>query len=225
MNDASESEPRTQHGPMAAIAEQVLARAKSVHRYLRLKKVRLFFTLAGEASLGSLLDIGGGSGIAGEFLTLYEAFDRVVIVNLDPPEYPGTAKAHLRNVRADGCCLPFAPSSFDWIFSNAVIEHVGGWDRQRAFAAEVRRMARIGYFVTTPDKYFPIEPHTLLPFYQFLPAAVQKRVAPYTFGYLKHYEEINLLSAGQLQKLFPEATIRRVGFPLRGNSLVALYRR
>ena len=50
-------------------------------------------------------------------------------------------------------------------------------------------------------------------------------VAPHTPGYLKEYEEINLLTATQLRGLFPEATVRTVGFPVLGNNLVAYYRR
>ncbi|HEV8076747.1 MAG TPA: class I SAM-dependent methyltransferase, partial [Candidatus Acidoferrum sp.] len=122
---------------------------------------------------------------------------------------------------ADGRELPLESGSFDWVFSNAVIEHVGGWEHQERFAQEIQRVAARGYFVTTPNKYFPIEPHAMLPFYQFLPVFLQKKVAPYSPGYLRAYEEINLLSAGQMKKLFPGATVLPVGFPVLGNSLVA----
>lgn len=56
-------------------------------------------------------------------------------------------------------------------------EHVGGIESQRKFGAEIARVARRGYFVTTPNKFFPIEPHTLLPLYQFLPERWQRKVA------------------------------------------------
>jgi len=87
----------------------------------------------------------------------------------------------------------FADRSFDWVFSNAVIEHVGGIEEQRKFASEISRVARCGYFVTTPNKFFPIEPHTLLPLYQFLPERWQRKVVRISPYYMHVYERVRLL--------------------------------
>ena len=60
----------------------------------------------------------------------------------------------VRYVQGDACALPFADGEFDLYFSNAVIEHVGGGERQRAFVAEALRVApRV--FITTPNRWFP----------------------------------------------------------------------
>lgn len=204
----------------------VLRSIRSIHEKFRREKIDAFMRLVdGEARRGTLLDVGGGPGINGEFLSLYGRFERVVTVNLHSQGISGTNGAQLQELIADGRQLPVKDGAFDWVFSNAVIEHVGKHQDQERFANEVRRVAKRGYFVACPNKYFPIEPHTLLPFYQFLPEALQRKVAPYSPGYLKQYEEITLLTAGELQKLFPEATVEAVGFPLIGNSLVACYRR
>jgi hypothetical protein len=130
---------------------------------------------------------------------------------------------HMHGVAADGCALPFKPNAFDWVFSNAVIEHVGSWEKQKQFAQEVRRVARKGYFVATPNRNFPLEPHTLLPFYQFMTPRLQRVALKVSPGYLTEYEEINLLSAGQLGALFPEARILKTGIPGLPNVLVAFY--
>ncbi|MCI0541020.1 MAG: class I SAM-dependent methyltransferase [Verrucomicrobiales bacterium] len=206
------------------VRERVLGWARPIHRKLRGRKVARFLDLAGNERPGQLLDIGGGVGIDGEFRPVYERFAAVTVINLEPKTLDDDGTQDYRLVLGDGCQLPFSARSFDWVFSNAVIEHVGGWERQKRFAEEIRRVASKGYFVTTPDKYFPIEPHTLCPCYQFLPVAAQKRFVRYTPGYLTQYEEINLLSSKQLRILFPEAEIQRVGFPVWGNSLVALCR-
>ena len=75
--------------------------------------------------------------------------------------------------RGDACALPFADKSFDYVFSNAVIEHVGGVKRARLMLAESVRVARKGAFHTTPDRKFPIEVHTQLPLLHWLPRGWQ----------------------------------------------------
>ncbi|WP_448614615.1 class I SAM-dependent methyltransferase [Modestobacter sp. URMC 112] len=69
----------------------------------------------------------------------------------------------------DACSLPFADNTFDYVFSNAVIEHVGGPERARQMLAESRRVARKGAFHTTPNRWFPVETHTQVPFLHWLP--------------------------------------------------------
>jgi len=183
----------------------------------------LFLQLARVTAGESLLDVGGGRGFAGEYQRLYESFDTVTIANLCT-HLNLPIHAHLRLVGADGCALQFKACAFDWVFSNAVIEHVGSWEKQRQFAQEVRRVAKKGYFVATPNRHFPIEPHTLLPFYQFMPPGLQRVALRLSPGYLTVYEEISLLSARQLGALFPEAQILKTGLPGLTNVLVAFYR-
>jgi SAM-dependent methyltransferase len=66
-------------------------------------------------------------------------------------------------VTASGTDLPFEDDAFDIAFSNAVIEHVGGRDEQERFVHELCRVApRV--FVSTPNRWFPVEVHTLMPF-------------------------------------------------------------
>jgi ubiquinone/menaquinone biosynthesis C-methylase UbiE len=148
----------------------------------------------------------------------------VVVANIRPQNLSDVHGVHIRELVADGRQLPFGAGAFDWVFSNAVIEHVGSYEDQVRFATEVRRVAAKGYFVASPYKKFPIEPHTLLPLYQFLSKSLQQKVAPYSPGYLREYEEINLLIATELQQLFPEARVHSAGLPIFGNSIVACYR-
>lgn len=207
--------------------KHLLQRIKPIHRKFRAEKMEMFLrTMDGDATEPlRLLDVGGGPGVDGEFLGLYSRFGEVVVVNLDRKTFDAPAGVRLQSLVGDGRSLPFASGSFDWVFSNAVIEHVGDWEDQVRFANEVRRVASRGYFVTTPNRYFPLEPHTLIPFYQFLPVSVQQRVAPHSPGYLKSYEPINLLTANQMRTLFPESHVVAMGFPVWGNSLVASYQR
>jgi ubiquinone/menaquinone biosynthesis C-methylase UbiE len=192
-----------------------------IHSRLRSRKLDLFFRLARIAPEETLLDLGGGPGFLGEFRRLYDLFGKVTVVNpgIEVSRYYGR---EIDFVAGDGCTLPFRSRAFDWVFSNAVIEHVGGWQRQKLFADEIRRVARKGYFVATPNRYFPIDPHTFLPFYQFMPVRLQQAVVH--VSPVAHYEEINLLCARQLSVLFPEGDVFRTGLPGLAMGLVAFWR-
>jgi ubiquinone/menaquinone biosynthesis C-methylase UbiE len=193
--------------------------AQPIHKHFRGGKSERFLGLL-NTQPGKLLDVGGGTGMNGEFARLYQRFDSVTVVNLDRPEHDAEGAYNLRIVNADGRSLPFVDKSFDWVFSNAVIEHVGDWEDQKRFAAEVRRVASRGYFVTTPNLYFPIEPHALLPLYQFYPDRLKPLALRVSPGYMKEVEHIELLTKSKLQALFPEAQVQRVNF---ASALIAFH--
>jgi SAM-dependent methyltransferase len=186
--------------------------AQPIHHRFRSGKSDIFLGLLDRTNPGRLLDVGGGTGISGEFLRLYGVFESVTIANLSPPDQGPAYLSNVRIINADGRQLPFADGAFEWVFSNAVIEHVGDWEDQRHFANEIRRVASKGYFVTTPNRYFPIEPHALLPLYQFYPDRLKPLALRISPGYMKEVENINLLTPKRLQRLFPEAQVRCVNF-------------
>lgn len=107
-------------------------------------------------------------------------------------------------VQADGRELPFDDASFDIAHSNAVIEHVGSRDQQSRFVAELCRVAKRVY-ISTPNKLSPIETHTLIPCAHWLP----RRACWWIYRklgreYYASQDTLNLISASQLVKLFPE---------------------
>ena len=72
--------------------------------------------------------------------------------------YPGVTYRQVEPHRP----LPYADRSFDVACSNAVIEHLGSVAHQRAFIADIARVAN-RTFLTVPNRFFPIEHHTALP--------------------------------------------------------------
>jgi SAM-dependent methyltransferase len=149
------------------------------------------------------------------------------------------AKADLRGaaswVAGDGRLLPFRDRAFDIVFSNSVIEHVGDSASQARFAKEVARVGR-GYWVQTPNRWFPVEQHLLTPFVHWLPKRWQRAVVsrftvwalitPATPDrrrfYLEHFlADVRLLSASELAALFPGARIIRERFWGWTKSLIA----
>jgi hypothetical protein len=139
-----------------------------------------------------------------------------------------TGPGWIRAVGGDACDPPaeLSNDNFDLVFSNSVIEHVGGHQRRAAFAAAVHRLAP-HHWVQTPNRYFPIEPHWLFPGFQFLPARaraeVQRRWPVGHFAALRGKQddrdrmrdvlEVELVSKSELHWYFPDSEVipERVG--------------
>lgn len=107
--------------------------------------------------------------------------------------------------------------SFDIAFSNSVIEHVGGFSDQTLMVNEMRRVSSRVY-LQTPNYYFPLEPHFLFPFFQFLPISFRVwLLMNFQLGWYPKYndkkkaksmaESVTLLKRKQLKVLFPKASI------------------
>jgi SAM-dependent methyltransferase len=106
--------------------------------------------------------------------------------------------------------LPFADGQFDIVFSNAVIEHAGSRAQQQFFVNECLRVAG-RFFITTPNRWFPIEMHTALPLLHYLPARLHRRVlSGLGLDYWASESELNLLDARSLRGLFPPARNVRI---------------
>jgi hypothetical protein len=138
-------------------------------------------------------------------------------------------------VAADGRALPFRDGAFDVVFSNSVIEHVGGTTSQERFAREAQRVGR-AFWIQTPNRWFPVEQHLLTPLIHWLPRAWQRAIVPRCNVwrwvvrvspdrrkfYIEHYlNDVRLLSEGELRGLFPGARILRERFLGITKSLVA----
>jgi SAM-dependent methyltransferase len=160
-----------------------------------------------------VIDVGCGWTGLGAFWHEGEVTG-VDIVNR--PGYEGERRSF---VRADARALPFEDGSFDIAYSNSLLEHVAPADRGRV-AREIRRVAD-RYFVQTPHRWFPIEPHVLIPLFQFLPLGLRRRL--WRFGVSRGpFEDIRLLGARELRELFPDAVIVRERFGPLTKSLIAL---
>jgi hypothetical protein len=102
-------------------------------------------------------------------------------------------------VQADALDLPFADGAFDLIHSSAVLEHVGSITNQARMIREASRVARRGICLTTPNRWFPIEFHTVLPLVHWLPKpacrAIFRRLG---YGPLAEEDNLNLMTARDL---------------------------
>jgi hypothetical protein len=141
----------------AGIRKPIRAAAYAYGRRNRASKTALVREQAHRLQARSLLlvgvapDDGGVNNLVER--GLLDAVPNVVASGLAPDD--GSWPTY---VRADGLALPFEDAQFDLVFSNAVIEHVGGEAQQRQFMAEIDRVGR-AWMVTTPNRFFPVEAH------------------------------------------------------------------
>jgi hypothetical protein len=167
-------------------------------RYRRWELIRSVLLLKGTESV---VDVGGTD----KSWWFADWMGVVVRCNLDRD----AASSGLR-VIGDGCALPFGDRAFDVAFSNSVIEHLSTIEAQSRFAEEFRRVGR-RYFLQTPNRWFPIEPHYLFPLFQFLPVVVQRWLHTHfdvgTFKKTDPFGTIRLMTRRELRRLFPEARL------------------
>jgi SAM-dependent methyltransferase len=176
-------------------------------RHWRERRYQLFLDLCRVRPDDRILDVGAGAGGA---LERFNTTNEIVAVDITPQESEWLTAPNVTVEYGDATKLPFADREFPVVFSNSVIEHIPR-ELQPAFAAEIRRVGE-RYFVQTPNRYFPIEPHYQLPLFQFLPERVRRALnGRFSLGWREkgQWEEINLLTARELRRLFPDGQLHR----------------
>jgi len=154
----------------------------------------------------------------------------VTTVNLESFE---SDKPFVTPVAGDACNLPASVKSdhFDLVFSNSLLEHVGGHLQRQRLADTVHSLAD-RHWVQTPYRYFPIEPHWVFPGFQWLPYEARVQVSlRWHRGHIRTHsrdeaqdivDEIDLLGISQMRRYFPSSSIWYERFAGLVKSLVAI---
>ncbi len=137
----------------------------------------------------------------------------ILLLNL---EIQKTCADNIHSIVGDACDLSqYNDQYFDIIFSNSVIEHVGDFQRQKEMANAIMRKGK-GFFIQTPNYWFPLEPHFLFPGFHYMPLWLKIiLIQNFSLGWMGRHEtktkasevaeSVHLLSKVQLRKLFPES--------------------
>jgi len=127
-------------------------------------------------------------------------------------------EAWMTIVQGDACARSTISGTFDLVFSNSLIEHVGGPRYRREMAQVVHDLAPY-HWVQTPYRYFPVEPHFLFPGFQFLPVVAKMQVflhwplvrhirdRTYPVDRVRHVIDHDLLTVTEMVSLFPSSLI------------------
>lgn len=191
---------------------------RSLATRMRRRRFELFLSLLAKLDGHvEILDIGGTQQFWDLMLGDESRDIRVTLLNIDHQE---VSSERFISAHGDARAMPEIPSgSFDVVFSNSVIEHVGSYENQRQMANEIRRVGQ-RFFVQTPNKRFPLEPHFLFPWFQYLPVSGRAwLVNTYDVGWYKRIpdaraaraevESIQLLTKKRFCELFPGARIHK----------------
>jgi SAM-dependent methyltransferase len=181
----------------------------ALHRISRENRYRLFMRLMRPSATTRILNVGATgaqTGLSEQLEHWYPHLNQLTGGGLNYDEavdyrasFPGVTA-----VVFDGCALPFADKSFEIVYSNAVLEHLPGPDFVDRFAREVQRAGK-SWFVSTPNYWYPFDPHYHLPLVQLLSENAQRRLVK-RLGKVP-YDHLHLLKRSQLRSLFPTSQV------------------
>ncbi len=192
------AEPNAQYNVAAADSLPVRLAA-----HQRRKMFARFLAATGIAANEAVLDVGVTSDRTYPASNYLEAWyphkHMLTAVGIDNASFLCAQYPGMRFVVADGCRLPFRDRAFDVVHSSAVIEHVGSFARQCAFVRECCRVTRRVAFITTPNRWFPVEFHTVLPLVHWLPKpAFRALMQGSGRGFFADERHLNLMTGREL---------------------------
>lgn len=175
-----------------------------------------------------ILDVGGAERFWYAADPKYMELSDITMVNLEQDQSFQNTNNHFFSVIGDATHLDgYGDKSVDLAFSNSVIEHVGCWEDKVKMVKEMKRVGKHIY-LQTPNKFFPIEPHFLIPFFYLFSNEQQVRILARkekcTIDKARALNDsISLLSYKDLKKLFPDQKIHRERFLGFTKSFIVFY--
>jgi SAM-dependent methyltransferase len=186
--------------------------AYKISAWNRKRKLKLFLKEFQPITEKTILDTGFQdeeyTGTENFLEKNFSYLNQITALSLDAPKASLATYPNLRVVTYDGKVFPFPDQSFDICWSNAVLEHVGTEEQQVLFLKEIKRVAKTA-FITTPNKYFPIEVHTLTPLLHFLPKEVFDRYLSLIGKEWAAGDYMKLLSVWDVHRFLHKAGVKK----------------
>lgn len=184
--------------------------ANLISKNNRTSKYKLFLAKVRPQESDRILDVGV---INNEYTSVdnfleknYRPLSNITALSVDDIDEFKKRYPAIHSIVYDGYYFPFEDKTFDIGWSNAVLEHVGGSDRQVLFLKELKRTCKKVYF-TTPNRHFPIEVHTRYPLIHWLPKRIFDKILQFTPKKWASGDYMHLLTCKDLKKVLSEAGI------------------
>lgn len=105
-----------------------------------------------------------------------------------------------RNIRIE--------DKFDIVHSSATIEHVGSYDNQKKFINECYKLSNKYVVITTPNRNYPVDFHTKIPFMHLLPKKIHRHILKFIgLKFFSLEENLNLINKQDIQKMCQDLKI------------------
>jgi SAM-dependent methyltransferase len=201
----------------------------------RQRKLELFYRIMIPSERTKVLDAGAeinpdGNGCL-QLIDSYPWKNNLSAVNLSSEHVCFIKRCYPQiDVRVgDVCQLPWPDKYFDIVYSNAVIEHLGHFEKQRKMADEVMRVGK-RWFVTTPNRWYPFEFHLRLPLVTWLPGHFYLSIGKIiSYNHVRkrymtglNHSGLRLMTTSELKRCFPESKIIKQRVTFMAETLIAV---
>ncbi|MDR2439052.1 MAG: methyltransferase domain-containing protein [Planctomycetaceae bacterium] len=182
-------------------------------RKARIQMFRQLELLVDFVTVEQVLDVGVTSERDRVETNIFEEYypfkNRVTALSPQDASWIEETWSGMKYVHGNGCEMPFADNQFDLVVSFAVIEHIGSLENQKKFLAECVRVAQKYVFIATPNRYYPIEFHTVLPLIHWLPKSIHRKILKFfRYDFFAEETNLNLLSKQSLTQICQELKIK-----------------
>ena len=111
----------------------------------------------------------------------------------------------------------------DLVIASATIEHVGSFENQKKMLENIIKLSKKFFVITTPNRYYPIDFHTKIPFIHWLPKSIHRFLLKLVgLKYFSNEENLNLLSKKDLKNIIKNDKYININFSIETIKLFGL---
>ena len=111
----------------------------------------------------------------------------------------------------------------DLVIASATIEHVGNFSNQLKMFDNIISLSNNYFVITTPNRFYPIDFHTKIPFIHWLPKTLHRFILRFVgLKYLSNEENLNLLTKKDLISITKNDKYRNIKFSIETIKLMGI---